>query len=289
MSADAAPLQGQICIVAGASRGVGRGIALGLGEAGATVIATGRSSRFGERTDRRHGETVEDTAADIEALGGRGFPYVCDHTDRAALHDMAVHVRKRHGAPDVLVFAVWGGNETYDGDVYADGARFGTPFDQRPLQGLVRALESSVYAAFATLGAVAPLMKAKGGLIVLVGFDGEGAYLGDPFYDMGMATLLRSMTIMAHELQDSPISVCHLSPGFVATERVRDADLGAQTTETPLYAGRAVAALAADPDRARHHGRSLFVADLARDYGFTDEDGSQPSRFVLESEKDPST
>lgn len=249
------------------------------------MIVTGRSSRFGRRTDKRHAETIEDTAADVEAQGGRGFPYVCDHTDRAVLHDMAVHVRTRHGAPDVVVFSVWGGNDGFDGEIYADGTAFGTAFDKRPLQGLVTSLESSAYAAFATLGALVPLMKAKGGLVVLVGFDGEGAYLGDPFFDMGKSTLLRAMTVMAHDLRDGPVTVCHLSPGFVATERVRDAGLAGQATETPLYAGRAVAALAADPERARHHGQSLFVADLARTYGFTDEDGTQPPRYRAKNEE----
>lgn len=279
---DAPALVGKVAVVAGASRGVGRGIALGLGEAGASVVATGRSTRFGKRTDRRNMETVEDTAEDLSALGGDGTPYVIDHLDAAALHDLSLYVLRRIGPPDVLALSIWGGNETYDGERFADGSRFGAPIWSRSPEGYERAIGAGAYAALKTLHAFVPMMKERGGLLVFIGFDGEGAYLGDPFYDLGKAAMLRLMQVTAQDLAGTPLTACHLSPGFVATERVSDAGLAAETTETPLYAGRAVAALAADPERGRHHGRSLFVADLAREYGFCDEDGTQPERFRLE-------
>jgi NAD(P)-dependent dehydrogenase (short-subunit alcohol dehydrogenase family) len=274
------PLAGRVCIVAGASRGVGRGIALALGEAGATVICVARSTRFGARTEGR-GETTEDTAEAVGEAGGQGHPYVCDCTDTRALHDFSAWVLRRFGPPSLLACAVWGGNEGYDGDAYADGARFGTPFHQRSLSGLETALGSGAYALMATARAIAPIMIPSGrGLLAAVGFDGEGRFLGDPWYDLGQAAMLRAAQLIARDIGPSGIACIHLTPGFVRTERVLAARLGGEATESPLYAGRAVAALAADPQVRALNGRSLFVADLARHYGFTDADGAQPSRFV---------
>lgn len=273
------PLAGKLCLVAGASRGVGRGIALALGEAGASVIVTGRSTRFGYRTEGRR-ETVEDTAEDITAAGGNAYPYVCDHTDTKALQDMASWLLRRHGAPDVVVSAVWGGNEGFNGHRYGDGTAWGAPFWQRGLDGLEKALETGAYAYFATLRALAPLMIKKGaGLIVAIGYDGEGAYLGDAWYDLGKAAIRRASQIAALELDPMGITAVHLSPGHVATERVMEA--GHETPETPLYCGRAVGSLAADPEFDRFSGQSLFVADLARIYDFTDIHGGQPERLRL--------
>lgn len=275
----ARPLAGRVCVVAGASRGVGRGIALGLGEAGATVICAARSTRFGRRTEGRQ-ETVEDTAEAVQAAGGQGFPYVCDLTDARALHDFAAWTLRRHGPPDCVACAVWGGNEGYDGERYADGARFGTPFFQRSLGPVEAALRTGALAALATARAFVPLMlQAKRGLLVTVGFDGQGRYLGDVAYDLGKAALRRASEIIAIETGPHGLACVHLTPGFVRTERVIDAGMGAEATQSPLYTGRAVAALLADPGVAALNGQSQFVADLARSYGFTDEDGTQPTRF----------
>ncbi len=275
------PLAGKVCVVAGASRGVGRGIALGLAEAGATVVCSGRSTRFGPRTDGR-GETVEDTAEAVEERGGRGLPYVCDHTDSRSLHDFSTWVLRRLGPPDVVACAVWGGNEGFDGITYPDGSRFGTPFWQRPLTPFDTAIRTGAYAVLATARAFAPMMiPCRAGLFVAVGFDAEDAYIGDVFYDIGKAGILRASRIVAAELAPHAIASVHLTPGFVRTERVLDAGHGDQATQSPLYAGRAVAALAADPDPMAFTGQSLFVADLARRYGFTDEDGTQPPRFAV--------
>lgn len=282
-SKDARPLEGKVCLVAGAARGVGRGVALAMGEAGATVIATGRSTRFGYRTEGRN-ETVEDTVEDINAAGGNAYPYICDHTDTRALQDLAAWLLRRHGAPDVVVSAVWGGNEGFDGRRYADGSAWGAPFWQRGLDGLEQALETGPYAYFATLRALVPLMTKRGsGLIVAIGFDGEGAYLGDAWYDLGKSAIRRATQIAARELEPHGITALHLTPGHVATERVVEAGHGDDATETPLYAGRAVAALAADETVSRYCGQSLFAADLAQDYGFTDADGEKPARFRIDS------
>ncbi|PZU93074.1 MAG: short-chain dehydrogenase [Chelatococcus sp.] len=274
------PLAGRICLVAGASRGVGRGVARALAQAGATVIATGRSSEAGARTDQRP-ESIEDTAREVEALGGSGHPYRCDHTVEREVDGLVSWALRRFGRLDCVVDAVWGGNEGYDGERYPDGSAFGAPFWRRPAARLGQVLESSVYAQLLLARAVAPAMvRMRAGLIVTIGFDTAQGYLGDVFYDLAKAAANRLTLAMAHELSPFGVTALGLSPGHVLTERVRDAGLAEAATETPLYAGRAVAALVADPDVARHAGAVLSVADLAGLYGFGDADGSRPERYV---------
>jgi len=281
MTAVPPPLTGRICLVAGASRGLGRGIAKALGVAGATVIVTGRSSEAGPRTDQRS-ETFEDAAREVEAAGGRGHPYRCDHTSEREVDGLVAWSLRRFGRLDCVVDAVWGGNEGYDGERYPDGSGFGTPFWRRPVARLGESFEAGVYAQLLLAKAVAPAMvQMRSGLIVNVSFDTASGYLGDVFYDLAKAAANRLTLAMAQELKPFGVTVLGLSPGHVLTERVRDAGLGDQTTETPLYAGRAVAALAADAEVARHAGQVLHVADLARAYGFTDRDGSQPDRYLI--------
>ncbi|KPF65857.1 short-chain dehydrogenase [Bosea sp. AAP35] len=273
-------LAGRICLVAGASRGLGRGIARALGEAGATVIVTGRSSEAGPRTDQRP-ETFEDTAREVEAAGGKGHPYRCDHTQEREVDQLVSWCLRRFGRLDAVVDAVWGGNEGYDGERYPDGSAFGAPFWRRPVARLGQSFETSVYAQLLLARAVAPAMvQARQGLIVTVSFDTAGGYLGDVVYDLAQGSMNRLTLAMGHELKPFGVTALGLSPGRVATERVRDAGLATEAFETPAYAGRAVAALLADPDVARHAGQVLHVADLAQSYGFTDRDGRRPERFV---------
>ncbi|TCR61207.1 SDR family NAD(P)-dependent oxidoreductase [Bosea sp. BK604] len=274
------PLADKICLVAGASRGLGRGIAKALGEAGATVIVTGRSSEAGPRTDQRL-ETFEDTAREVELIGGKGHPYRCDHTQEREVDALVSWALRRFGRLDCVVDAVWGGNEGYDGERYPDGSNFGTPFWRRPVARLGESFESGVYAQLLLARAVAPAMvQMRNGLIVTVSFD-TSAYLGDAFYDLAKVAMNRLTLAMGTELKPFGVTALALSPGHVLTERVRDAGMAEETTESPLYAGRAVAALAADPHVARHAGQVLHVADLARAHGFTDQDGTQPARFTI--------
>ena len=273
-------LANRICLVAGASRGLGRGIARALGEAGATVIVTGRSSEAGPRTDQRP-ETFEDAAREVEAAGGKGHPYRCDHTQEREVDQLVSWCLRRFGRLDAVVDAVWGGNEGYDGERYPDGSAFGAPFWRRPVARLGQSFETSVYAQLLLARAVAPAMvQARQGLIVTVSFDTGNGYLGDVVYDLAQAAMNRLTLAMGHELKPFGVTALGLSPGRVATERVRDAGLATEAFETPAYAGRAVAALLADPDVARHAGQVLHVADLAQTYGFTDRDGRRPERFV---------
>ncbi|WP_349370170.1 SDR family NAD(P)-dependent oxidoreductase [Salinarimonas sp.] len=268
-----------IALVAGASRGVGLGIALGLAEAGATVIVTGRSSEGGPRTEGRR-ETVEGAARAVEAAGGRGHPYVCDHTSEREVDGLVAWALRRFGRIDVAISSVWSGNEGFDGETFPDGSRWGTPFWRRPAGLMARFSEGGVMPALLLARAVAPpMVAAKRGLIGFVSFDTSRGYLGDVFYDGAKHALNRLAFACAEELRPHGVAALALSPGHVATERVHEAGAADEATETPLFVGRAVAALAADPDVARHAGRVVATADLARAYGFTDVDGRVPERF----------
>ncbi|TNC15173.1 SDR family NAD(P)-dependent oxidoreductase [Methylobacterium terricola] len=271
-------LSGKVCLVAGASRGVGRGIARGLAEAGATVVVTARSSETGARTDQR-AEALEDTAREVDLAGGRGHHYLCDHTREVEVDAMVHWLLRRFGRIDVAVSSVWGGNEGYDGVRYPDGAAWGTAFWRRGLAPLRHGLETGPLAGLLLARAVAPAMvSAKGGLLALVSFGTED-YLGDLFYDLAKSATNRLAFGMAAELAPYGITALALAPGLVRTERVIEAGMAGEAGESPLYAGRALAALAGDPEVGARAGRVLHVADLARDYGFTDEDGTRPERY----------
>ena len=277
-------LRGKVCLVAGASRGVGRGIARGLGEAGATVVVTARSSETGPRTEMRP-EAIEDTAREVDAAGGEGHHYLCDHRSERAVDEMVHWMLRRFGRIDVAVASVWSGNEGYDGTRYPDGAAWGTPFWRRSAEPFSGFLNGGPYPALLLARAVAPAMvSAKGGLLVFVSFATEDGYLGDLYYDLAKAATNRLAFACAAELAPHGVCALSLSPGFVRTERVRDVGQAELATETPLYAGRAVAALAADPWVLTQCGRVLHVADLARAYGFTDADCTQPERFRIAGE-----
>lgn len=278
-----ATLRGKVCLVAGASRGVGRGIARGLGEAGATVIVTARSSETGRRTETRP-ETIEDAARAVDAAGGEGHHYLCDHASERQVDELVHWVLRRFGRIDVAVSSVWGGNEGYDGARYPDGAAWGTPFWRRSAEPFSTFLGTGPYPALLLARAVAPAMvAARTGLLAFVSFGTE-AYLGDVYYDLAKAATNRLAFACAAELEPYGVCALGLSPGFVATERVRDLGEAARATETPLYAGRAVAALAADAAVLDRAGQIVHVGDLARAYGFTDADGRRPERFRIGEE-----
>lgn len=268
-----------IGLVAGASRGIGRGVALGLAEAGATVVVSARSSEAGPRTEGR-AEVIEDVAREVDLAGGRGHPYVCDHTSERAVDGLVSWSLRRFGRLDVVVCSVWAGNEGFDGATFPDGSAWGTPFWRRPAGLATDFHRGGVVPALLLARAVAPAMvAARKGLVVFVSFDTSAGYLGDVFYDGAKHALNRLAFACAEELRPHGVTALALSPGRVATERVREAGADDGATETPLFVGRAVAALAADPDVARDSGRVLATADLARRYGFTDADGTVPERY----------
>ena len=276
-------LADRICLVAGASRGVGRGLARGLGEAGATVIVTGRSSEAARRTDSRP-ETIEDTARLVDEAGGRGFHYVCDHANEREVDQLAFWALRRFGRIDALISSVWGGNEGFDGTRYPDGSTWGAPFWRRPTGLLGAMMDSAVYAQLLTARAIAPAMaSAKQGTIILIAADDKGGFLGDSFYDLAQSAIARLTFGFATDLKPYNVAALALAPGDVRTERAVDAGFADLASESPLFAGRAAAALVADPDIMRHSGRLMRVADVAADYGFADPDAHAHSNAVEET------
>ena len=270
-----------VALVAGASRGVGRGVALALGEAGATVYVTGRTLKAHRRRDVPG--SIDETASEVTRLGGRGIAVQTDHTRVEDVRALVAQVRAEAGRLEVLVNAVWGGNEV--------GIEAG-PLWEQPLAHWDTMMRAGVWAALLTARYTAPLMiERPGGLVATVSFDDRGRYTGHPYYDLAKAALNRFAFGLAQDLRPHGAASVALSPGHVRTERVlaafgtnerRWASVPALAgSESPRYAGRAVARLAADPDVLDLTGQTLHAGALARQYGFTDLDGTQPEPFRL--------
>jgi NAD(P)-dependent dehydrogenase (short-subunit alcohol dehydrogenase family) len=235
-----------------------------LGECGATVHVTGRS-------------TVEEAAAAVSERGGRGVPVRLDHTDDAAVAAFFGGLERL----DLLVANAWGGYENYDRE------GFTAPFWEQPIERLDVMYRSGLRAQFTTLRAAAPVMR--GGLIACTGFTSETHYLGALPYDVVKAAVGRLVTGAAHELRPRGVAVIGVWPGFTRTEAVEAAfaEQGAAPppeTHSVEFVGRAVAALAADPERLAVSGEGIQAAELAARYGFTDVDGRVVSPFQLPEE-----
>lgn len=273
-------LRGRCALVTGASRGVGRGIALALGEAGATVYVTGRSLRDGERTEDLPG-TVDDTAEEVTQRGGEGIAVACDHFDDDQVSDLFERIHSERGALDVLVNNAWAGYER------GREARFDSPFWRQPVWRWDLFAASLRGQYLASRLAAGPMVERGRGLIVNVSFTDGDTYLGQVAYDTTKNGSDRMAFGMAYELRKHGVVAVALHPGFVRTERVEAAweMLGsepAKVLHSAEYPGRAVAFLLADPDAAEYSGQRLAVGDLAAHYGFSDVDGRQPPRFRLE-------
>jgi NAD(P)-dependent dehydrogenase (short-subunit alcohol dehydrogenase family) len=270
-------LSGSVALVTGASRGIGRGIALVLGEAGATVFVTGRSSQGLPTTENLPG-TVDETAALVSQRSGTGIPVRCDHTDDQQVETLFQRIRDEHGRLDLLVNNVWGGYEQFDGQGFV------APFWEQPLRHWEGMFTTGLRAHLVACRLAAPLMlPSRKGLIVATTFWDKEKYLRNLFYDVAKAAVNRLMFGVATELSPHGIAAVALSPGFVRTERVlaahaaRPFDLTG--TESPEYIGRAVAALADDPEVMRKSGQVLTVGELAAEYGFNDVDGRRIPAF----------
>ncbi|MET9123918.1 SDR family oxidoreductase [Streptomyces sp. NPDC004528] len=297
----AGPLAGKVALVAGATRGAGRGIAVELGAAGATVYVTGRSTRE-RRSEYDRPETIEDTAELVDAAGGVGIAVPTDHLDPGQVEALVARIDAERGRLDVLVNDIWGGEKLFAWDA---------PVWEHDLDDGLRLLRLAVETHAVTSHHALPLLLRHPGGLVVEMTDGTAEYNRDTyrvsfFYDLAKASVLRMAFALGHELGPRGATAVALTPGWmrseimleafgVTEENWRDAT-GDQPhfgiSETPFYVGRAVAALAADPDVARWNGQSLSSGGLARVYGFTDLDGSRPDawRYMVEvQDRDGST
>jgi NAD(P)-dependent dehydrogenase (short-subunit alcohol dehydrogenase family) len=275
-------LSGKVAVVTGGSRGAGRGIALALGEAGATVYVTGRSVRGGRTTDNISG-TVDDTVAEINKRGGTAFAVRCDHSLESDVAALFERVRSEQERLDILVNNAWSGNEGFDGNVYEDGSKYGAPFWQRSERSWSRMMDGGARLHLTATRHAAPLfVDQRQGLVVCTTFADRGKYLGDLYYDLAKAVISRLAFGMAQELKPHGVACVSLSPGWMRTERVEAS--GAEDlsqTESVEYIGRAVVALASSSKVLERTGEMLLVGNLAKEFGFTDIDGRQPGPFLL--------
>jgi NAD(P)-dependent dehydrogenase (short-subunit alcohol dehydrogenase family) len=245
------------------------------------VYVTGRSTRTTPSAEGVPG-TLEDTVEAIERAGGIGVPVRCDHADGAEVRALFERVRRDHGRVDLLVSNAWGGYEHHD------LAAFVKPFWEQDLeQRWAGMFEAGLRAHLAAARHAAPIMIEQGrGLVVSTVAWDRGLYLGNLFYDVAKAATVRAISGMARELRPHGVAAVALAPGFMRTERVMAAHaqqpFDLSPTESPRYLGRAVVALAADPDVMRWTGEALHVGALAQEYGFTDEDGRRPPPFRLD-------
>ncbi|MGW0912714.1 SDR family oxidoreductase [Streptomyces sp. NPDC002784] len=286
-------LKDKVALVAGATRGAGRGIAVELGAAGATVYVTGRTTRE-RRSEYDRPETIEDTADLVTEAGGHGIAVPTDHLEPDRVRALVERIADEQGRLDVLVNDVWGGENLFGWD---------TPLWEHDLDKGLRLLRLAVEThAITSHHALPLLLRHPGGLVVEM-TDGTADYNRDRyrtsfFYDLAKSSVLRMAFSLGHELGPRGATALALTPGWLRSEMMLDA-FGVREdnwrdaldrvphfaiSETPRYVGRAVAALAADPGVARFNGASLSSGGLAQEYGFTDLDGSRPDawRYLVE-------
>jgi NAD(P)-dependent dehydrogenase (short-subunit alcohol dehydrogenase family) len=274
-------LKGKIAVVTGASRGVGKGVALGLGEAGATVYVTGRTVK--DKTDaEKLGGTVFETAQAVTAIGGKGIAIQCDHREDSQVEDAFKQVVKKSKRIDILVNNAWGGYEHM-----REGRRFTyfKPFWEQPFWRWDAMFDAGVRAAYTSSAFAARKMtKKKSGLIVNISFWSAQVFMNNTAYGVSKAAVDKMTEYMAHELKKHNIAVVSLYPGLVRTESVmRDAKhFDMSNSESPQFIGRVVAALASDPEVMKKSGQVLVAAALAKEYGIQDIDGKQPRPVTLE-------
>ena len=283
-------LRGHVALVAGATRGAGRGIACALGEAGATVYCSGRSTKGKPATKGRR-ETIEQTAEMVTARGGKGIPVRCDHQQEAEVKKLVARIkREQKGRLDVLVNDIWGGDELTE---------WGKTFWKLSLDKGFAMLRQAVHSHIITSRYAAPLLVARGhGLIVEITDGDFFGYRFNLFYDLVKMSVIRLAMAMAYELRKTDIAAVAVTPGFLRSEAMLNRfgvteanwrEAGKKEpdflhSETPLFVGRAIAALAADPEVKKKSGQVFSSWNLSDEYGFADADGSRPhwGRHVAE-------
>lgn len=275
------PLAGKIAVVAGATRGAGRGIACMLGEQGATVYCTGRSVRGVPATGNRP-ETIEETAEMVTQHGGVGIPVQVDHTVAAQVQALFARIKAEQGKLDIVVNDVWGGDALTE---------WGKPFWEHSLANGLVMQQRAVHSHIITSHYAAPLMiERRTGLIVEITDGHDYNYRGNLFYDLAKISAIRLAYAMAQELQPYGVAALAVTPGFLRSEEMLDhfgvteqnwrdgakKDPHFIASETPYFVGRAVAALATDPLVMEKTGKALSSWDLSTEYGFSDIDGQHP-------------
>ncbi|MFM9328594.1 SDR family oxidoreductase [Paenibacillus mesotrionivorans] len=287
------PLSGKVALVAGGTRGAGRGIAVELGAAGATVYVTGRTTRAG-RSEYNRPETIEETAELVEQAGGKGIAVQVDHLDPLQVQALIARIEREQGQLDILVNDIWGGEYMVEWNV---------PVWEHSLEKGLRMLRLSVDTHIITSHYALPLLIRKPHGLVLEITDGTQAYNEEHyrlslFYDLAKTSILRMAKSLAHELAPYQGTAVSVSPGWLRSEimletfgvteanwreaLVREPHFA--ISETPRFIGRGIAALASDPDAARWNGQSTSSGELAQVYGITDLDGSRPDawRYMVE-------
>jgi NAD(P)-dependent dehydrogenase (short-subunit alcohol dehydrogenase family) len=275
------PLQGKIAVVAGATRGAGRGIACMLGEAGATVYCTGRSVRGNPASGSNRPETIDETAEMVTAYGGKGIAIRVDHSIPQEVEALFARIRQEQGRLDILVNDIWGGEKLIEWK----------PFWERSLQNGQRMLHQAIDTHIITAHYGAPLMIAQGSGLIVEITDGDTMnYRGELFYDLVKTSVIRLAFGMAEELRPHGVTALAVTPGFLRSEEMLD-HFGVSeanwkdatkiephfiASETPYFVGRAVAALAADANVAKKAGGVYASWTLSDEYGFQDMDGNHP-------------
>lgn len=286
-------LDGKIALVAGATRAAGRGIALELAAAGAFVYCTGRSTRA-QRSEMDRPETIEETVELIESEGGRGAAVQVDHSDPAQVEALLARIESEQGRLDVLVNDIWGGDKSIQWNV---------PVWEHSLDQGLKMMHRAIDTHIITSHFALPLLIRKPGGLVVEVTDGTAEtnhnnYRVSLFYDLSKTSVIRMAWLLGHELATHQCTAVAVSPGWLRSEQMLD-NYGVTEenwreatakqphfaiSETPRYVGRAVAHLAGDADVARWNGQSRSSGELAKVYGFTDTDGSQPDawRYMME-------
>jgi NAD(P)-dependent dehydrogenase (short-subunit alcohol dehydrogenase family) len=286
-------LEGKVALVAGATRGAGRGTAVALGEAGATVYCTGRSTRE-HRSDYDRPETIEETADQVSAAGGTGIAVPVDHLESEQVAALVGRIDAEQGRLDVLVNDIWGGEKLFE---------WNTPVWEHDLAAGLRLLRLAIDTHLITSHHALPLLIRRPGGLVVEMTDGTAEYNAanyrvNPFYDLAKTAVIRLAYSQSHDLAPHGATAVALTPGWLRSEMMLEAFGVTEATwrdalervphfaisESPRFVGRAVAALAGDPERQRHNGESLSSGGVAQLYGFTDLDGSRPDcwRYMVE-------
>ena len=272
-------LHGKIALVAGATRGAGRGIATALGEQGATVYCTGRSVR-GQNAMRNRPESIDDTAEIVTSRGGTGIAVQADHTQPEQVAALCERIRNEQGRLDLLVNDIWGGDDLVE---------WGKKLWEVKLEDGLTLIDRSIKTHIITSHYALPLLH-QGGLVVEITDGDSYTYRHHFFYDLVKTSVIRMAFAQAQELKERGIDAIAVTPGFLRSEWMLDyfgvteanwRDAAAKEkafieSETPLYVGRCIAALAMDPNRSRKNGRVFASWDLAEEYGVVDADGARP-------------